>query len=99
MAKYPKGAMSTIFIACSWFPAWDIAGEALASALGSQFVAALDLWVEKGIAPDHFIGTGKSIFPDSGKPLTRPICAYPGVAGYKGTGDINDASNFTCVRY
>ena len=27
----------------------------------------------------------------------RPICAYPAQAAYKGSGDINDAANFTCV--
>ena len=28
---------------------------------------------------------------------TRPVCAYPKQARYKGTGDINDAANFECV--
>jgi feruloyl esterase len=28
---------------------------------------------------------------------TRPQCAYPEVARYKGQGDINKAENFTCV--
>ena len=36
-----------------------------------------------------------------GKPAkiyrTRPVCAYPKVSKYKGSGDINDAANFTCV--
>ena len=54
-----------------------------------DLVAALDRWVEKGIAPDHLIGTGKS--------LTRPLCVYPKTAHYKGTGDTNDAASFTCV--
>jgi Tannase and feruloyl esterase len=27
---------------------------------------------------------------------TRPLCAYPQVAVYRGTGSINDASNFVC---
>ena len=26
----------------------------------------------------------------------RPVCAYPQVAIYKGSGDINDAANFSC---
>ena len=29
-------------------------------------------------------------------PLSRPLCAYPQLARYKGTGDTNDAANFTC---
>ena len=27
---------------------------------------------------------------------TRPICAHPGVARYRGTGNIDDAASFTC---
>jgi len=34
---------------------------------------------------------------DPGKVLTRPLCAYPKVAHYKGTGDINDAASFSCA--
>ena len=29
---------------------------------------------------------------------TRPLCAYPRVAKYKGTGSIDDASNFVCMK-
>jgi feruloyl esterase len=29
--------------------------------------------------------------------MTRPICAYPSVAKYKGSGDTNDAANFKCT--
>src|SRR3954469_22017317 len=28
--------------------------------------------------------------------MTRPLCPYPQVATYKGTGSTNDAANFTC---
>jgi hypothetical protein len=28
--------------------------------------------------------------------MTRPLCAYPQVAKYKGTGDTNDAGSFGC---
>jgi hypothetical protein len=28
--------------------------------------------------------------------MTRPLCAYPQVAKYKGSGDTNDAANFAC---
>jgi hypothetical protein len=30
-------------------------------------------------------------------PRSRPSCAYPKVAKYKGSDDINEAANFTCV--
>ena len=58
--------------------------------------AALERWVEKDQAPDHFIGQGVAT-NDPAKMLTRPICQYPNVARYKGSGDLNDAANFTCA--
>ena len=54
---------------------------------------ALERWVEKGIAPDAIIAS---------KPLggsakrTRPLCAYPGVARWKGSGSTDEAGNFVC---
>ena len=30
--------------------------------------------------------------------MTRPLCAYPTIAKYKGSGDSNDAANFTCAQ-
>jgi feruloyl esterase len=29
--------------------------------------------------------------------MTRPLCPYPQVARYKGTGSTNDAANFSCA--
>jgi len=63
---------------------------------------ALDRWVTQGIPPDKIIATGK-IGADAkagkpGTPITRPLCAYPAVAHYKGTGDTNSAENFDCVQ-
>ncbi len=53
---------------------------------------ALEQWVERGIAPEeivamHFMGAGVV-------DRLRPLCPYPKVAAYKGTGDTNDAANF-----
>lgn len=63
---------------------------------------AMVQWVEKGQAPEKIIYTHReagSGFMSPGKPYrTRPVCAYPKVSKYKGTGDINDAANFTCVE-
>jgi feruloyl esterase len=51
-------------------------------------------WVEKGIAPGAF--TGERL--ERGTIVrTRPLCAYPEVARYKGQGDINKAEHFTCA--
>jgi len=50
-------------------------------------------WVEKGIAPDQMIATGNN-FPGR----SRPVCAYPKTAEYKGSGSIEDAASFTCRK-
>jgi len=57
-------------------------------------LTALEQWTEKGIAPDKLIAqhlTGGKI------DRTRPLCLYPRVARWKGTGTIDDAVNFACV--
>lgn len=48
-------------------------------------------WVEKGVAPDSLRATGRA-FPGR----SRPLCAYPTYAHYKGTGNADDAANFEC---
>ncbi len=59
--------------------------------------AALEQWVEKGVAPSTIIatkyGTGEQ---EQQVKMTRPLCAYPRAAKYQGSGDTNDAANFTC---
>lgn len=52
-------------------------------------------WVEKGVAPDAIIGSRV----EKGETVrTRPMCAYPEVARYKGAGDRSKAENFTCSK-
>jgi feruloyl esterase len=56
-------------------------------------LTALETWVEKGKAPDQIIASHSV----AGKvDRTRPLCAYPMVARYKGTGSIDQAANFAC---
>ncbi len=56
-------------------------------------VAALENWVEKGSAPESMIASHST----AGKvDRTRPLCPYPQVAKYQGSGGIDDASNFAC---
>ena len=64
-----------------------------------DLVTALENWVERGAAPAQFIGTKYTDAEATTKTVqfTRPICLYPSVARYKGTGDPNDGSNFACV--
>lgn len=60
-----------------------------------DYVSALERWVEKGEAPDQLIASHTT----GGKvDCTRPLCAYPQVAKYKGTGSTDDAANFECVK-
>jgi Tannase and feruloyl esterase len=49
-------------------------------------------WVEKKQAPDRIVARGTKVFPGR----TRPLCAWPGYAHYKGTGDSESAENFEC---
>jgi feruloyl esterase len=58
-----------------------------------NFMAALERWREKGEAPTQLIAT-KTVGPRVD--MTRPICAVPQVATYKGSGSTNDAANFSC---
>jgi feruloyl esterase len=53
----------------------------------------LERWVEQKKAPDQIIA---SHAPQGKVDKTRPLCPYPQVAVYKGTGDTNDAANFSC---
>jgi feruloyl esterase len=53
-------------------------------------------WVEKSTPPESVVATKYA--PGAGKVvMTRPLCPYPQIAKYKGTGDGNDAANFSCV--
>jgi hypothetical protein len=56
-----------------------------------DMLSAVVNWVEKGVAPDSVIATGKA-FPGR----SRPLCAYPTHAQYTGSGDTQDARNFVC---
>jgi feruloyl esterase len=51
-------------------------------------------WVERGVAPDAIIGTANNNSPWPGR--MRPLCPYPQIAVYKGTGGIDEAANFVC---
>lgn len=57
---------------------------------------ALEGWVERGIAPDKFIGARLDPKTSEGD-MTRPICSWPKVPTWNGSGSTNDASSFTCA--
>ena len=53
-------------------------------------LTALERWVDTGTPPASMIAT------KANSPVSRPLCAYPQVARYTGTGSIEDAGNFVC---
>jgi len=70
-----------------------------------DLLTPLVAWVEKGQPPDHVTaaarGAGNPV-PNADVPLdwaanrTRPLCPYPRVARFKGSGDAERAENFEC---
>ncbi len=58
-------------------------------------------WVEQGIAPDSILAMALGGPAPIGTPWpgrTRPLCSYPAVTRYLGSGSVDDAANFTCVE-
>src|SRR5262249_31939102 len=58
-----------------------------------DMVGALGQWVEHGAAPNRILASHAA---NGVVDRTRPLCPYPQVAAYKGTGSIDDAANFAC---
>ena len=60
-----------------------------------DLITAVVDWVEQGRAPDRILATGRT---PAGGTRTRPLCAFPEVAVYDGTGNPDDAASFDCRR-
>jgi feruloyl esterase len=61
-------------------------------------LAALERWVEAGMAPDRI--TAQHVVVGAlvpGVTMERPLCPYPQIAQWKGSGSRNDAANFECA--
>jgi feruloyl esterase len=56
-------------------------------------LSALERWVEHGEAPQRMVAAHQT---QGRVDRTRPLCAYPQVARYNGSGSVDDAANFTC---
>jgi feruloyl esterase len=56
-------------------------------------LAAIDAWVESGKAPEQLVASRPLA---KGASRTRPLCAFPLVARYRGQGSTDQASNFAC---
>jgi feruloyl esterase len=53
-------------------------------------LTALENWVDRGVAPTSMVAMKQ------GSSLSRPICAFPALPRYRGSGDPNDAASFEC---
>jgi feruloyl esterase len=58
-----------------------------------DMVAALDGWVDGGRAPEQIAA---SRVRDGKVDRTRPLCAWPKLATYTGSGSVDAAANFVC---
>ncbi len=60
-----------------------------------NMLTALEQWVEKGVPPEAIpasrITAGKA-------DRTRPLCPFPQVSVYDGSGSTDDAANFVCTN-
>ena len=62
----------------------------------ADFLGAMERWKENGVAPARIPATrspGRSGQP----PMSRPLCPFPQVARYSGSGSTDDEKNFACV--
>ena len=58
-------------------------------------LSALEQWVEKGIAPDAIPATHST---NNTVDRTMPLCKFPEKAHYKGSGNPNSASSWSCPQ-
>lgn len=86
---------------CGGGPGPDSFGQNRVDAADPQHsvTKALERWVENHDAPSKIIATKykAGANPASGIERTRPLCPYPQVAKYNGSGSTDEAANFSCV--
>ena len=54
-------------------------------------------WVESATPPDSILARKLSDTPGGGTQLERPLCPYPRVARYRGTGSTDNPASFVCT--
>jgi feruloyl esterase len=59
-----------------------------------NLVAVMERWREQGEVPAQIPAYHVT---NNNVDMARPLCPYPQVAVYKGSGSTNDAANFTCA--
>jgi feruloyl esterase len=60
----------------------------------ADFLGALEAWKEKDAAPNQIVATRNAGRGQTA--MTRPLCPFPQLAKYSGTGSTDDAKNFVC---
>jgi feruloyl esterase len=60
----------------------------------ADFVSALEQWRESGKAPNAIVASRTQ---HGQTDMTRPLCAYPQIAKWTGTGSTDEAKNFVCT--
>ena len=58
-----------------------------------DMIGAIDQWVETGKAPERLVASNP---PGQQPARTRPLCPYPKVAKYTGSGSTDEEANFRC---
>jgi len=80
------------------FGQWGPDGDAPARDADHNIYLAMEAWVESGKAPERIVAAK---LVEKGRKstvkFTRPLCAYPLAAKYKGAGDRNDAASYECA--
>jgi feruloyl esterase len=54
----------------------------------------MEAWKEKGAAPNQIVATRNAGRGQTA--MTRPLCPFPQLAKYTGSGSTDDAKNFVC---
>jgi feruloyl esterase len=86
---------------CSGGTGPDLFGQSGAAGDADHDIrVALERWVEQGVAPERIIATKRATGPAATGEVVRtwPLCAYPLVARYTGTGSMDNAASFACVN-
>jgi len=68
-------------------------GTAGADNFAFDTMTILQQWKDSGTPPESFVARR---FQNGAEVGTRLICAYPNIAFYRGTGNVNDAASFAC---
>jgi feruloyl esterase len=61
----------------------------------ADFLNGLEQWRESGKAPDQIVASRTR---NGQTDMTRPLCPYPQIAKWNGSGSTDDAKNFVCSQ-